>query len=63
MTKHLTRFYLGFAFLCIIGLMFAVIYGIWWTLLMFPVVFMWIGIVVFVCLSYIIGMGIDEMKI
>lgn len=60
MIKHLTRFYMGFAFLCIIGIVLGIIYGIWWALLTFPIVSMWVGIAIVVSLSYMIGTSMDE---
>jgi small basic protein len=53
---------MGFLFLCLIGIVLGIIYGIWWVLLTFPVVSMWIGIAIVVSLSYMIGTSLDEIE-
>jgi hypothetical protein len=51
---------MGLAVLLIVACILGTIYGIWYLLLLFPIVSMWIGIAIAVSLAYMIGTSLDE---
>jgi len=51
---------MGLLVLLMLASFVGLIWGIWYLLLLFPIVSMWIGIGVVVFLAYMIGTGVDE---